>query len=173
MSIEQGLAPLVKTVVVPTTPERAFRLFTEELGKWWPLATHSVRGEQATDVRLEGAVGGQIIEYDASGPVGSWGTVSDWDPPHTVSFSWHPGSDPKQAGHVTIRFTATGDSDMGAGGNGDTGSRDSGESRRDSGSTLVELTHTGWERVPDGARMRANYNTGWAFVLRQFEQFQP
>ncbi|WP_432940779.1 SRPBCC domain-containing protein [Kribbella sp. CA-253562] len=147
MSIEQGLAPLVKTVVVPTTPDRAFTLFTAELGRWWPLATHSVAREQATDVRLEGAVGGQIIEYDASGPVGSWGTVSDWDPPHTVSFTWHPGTDPKQAGHVTVRFAARG------------------------GDTEVELTHTGWERRPDGAAARQNYDTGWVVVLRQFEQF--
>ncbi|GAA1548465.1 SRPBCC domain-containing protein [Kribbella lupini] len=234
MSIEQGLAPLVKTVVVPTTPERAFKLFTEELGKWWPLATHSVRGEQATDVRLEGAVGGQIVEYDAGGPVGSWGTVSDWDPPHTVSFSWHPGSDPKQAGHVTIRFTAiddgagggsqgggesgasgsgagggsdsggsgasgSGGGESGASGSGAGGGSDSGGSGASgsgaggsgvsagsgsggssgggsgswAGSTLVELTHTGWERVPDGAQVRANYDTGWAFVLRRFEQFRP
>jgi uncharacterized protein YndB with AHSA1/START domain len=149
MSIEQGLAPLVKTVVVPTTPDRAFTLFTAELGRWWPLATHSVRGEQATDVRLEGAVGGQIVEYDASGPVGSWGTVSDWDPPHTVSFTWHPGSDPKEAGHVTVRFTASSDG------------------------TEVELTHTGWERRPDGTTARENYDTGWTFVLRHFQQFRP
>ncbi|GAB2595245.1 SRPBCC domain-containing protein [Kribbella endophytica] len=148
MSIEQGLEPLVKTVVVPTAPERAFRLFTEEFGKWWPLATHSVRGDEATDVRLEGAVGGQIVEYDAGGPVGSWGTVSDWDPPHTVSFTWHPGSDPKQAGRVTVRFRA-----------------------KDNG-TLVELTHTGWERRPDGAQVRENYDTGWDFVLRHFQQFR-
>ncbi|ONI71837.1 hypothetical protein BWI15_17055 [Kribbella sp. ALI-6-A] len=147
MSIEQGLAPLEKTVVVPTTPDRAFTLFTAELGRWWPLATHSVAREQATDVRLDGAVGGQIIEYDADGPVGSWGTVSDWDPPHTVSFSWHPGTDPAQAGHVTVRFTALGDG------------------------TEVELTHTGWERRPDGAAARENYDTGWVVVLRQFEQF--
>lgn len=177
MSIEQGLEPLVKTVVVPTAPERAFRLFTEEFGKWWPLATHSVRGEEATDVRLEGAVGGQIVEYDAGGPVGSWGTVSDWDPPHTVSFTWHPGSDPKQAGHVTVRFTATGDG-AGASGSGgsETGSgadgRQSGGVSGSSGSTLVELTHTGWERRPDGAQVRENYDTGWDFVLRHFQQFR-
>jgi len=148
MSIEQRLAPLVKSVVVPTTPDRAFTVFTEQLGRWWPLASHSVAREQATDVRLEGAVGGQIIEYDADGRVGSWGTVSDWDPPHTVSFSWHPGTDPRQAGHVTVRFTAHDDG------------------------TEVELTHTGWERRPDGAEARENYDTGWAFVLNQFGQFR-
>ncbi|MGC4940514.1 SRPBCC domain-containing protein [Kribbella sp. DT2] len=160
MSIEQE--PLVKTVIVPTTPDRAFRLFTAELGKWWPLVSHSVRGDQATDVRLEGAVGGQIIEYDAAGPVGSWGTVSDWDPPHTVSFSWHPGSDPQEADQVTVRFIPTDESTGSGGGPDGSGS-----------STLVELTHTGWERRPDGGRARENYDSGWTYVLGHFVQFRP
>ncbi|TWD73349.1 uncharacterized protein YndB with AHSA1/START domain [Kribbella amoyensis] len=144
MSIEQELAPLVKTVVVPTTPERAFELFTAELGRWWPLASHSIAAEQATDVRFEGTVGGQIVEYTADGPVGTWGTVSTWNPPTSVNFSWHPGTDPTQAGQVTVRFTPTGDG------------------------TEVELTHTGWELRPDGARMRQNYDSGWPVVLTAY-----
>jgi uncharacterized protein YndB with AHSA1/START domain len=141
MTVQQGLEPLVKTVVVPTTPERAFEAFTAEMAAWWPLATHSVGEDKAADVRLEGAVGGRIVEYDADGPIGYWGTVSDWDPPQTVSFTWHPGSDPKQAGHVTVTFRAV------------------------AGGTEVELTHTGWERRPDGAEARQGYDTGWTYVL--------
>jgi hypothetical protein len=128
-------------VVVPTTPERAFEVFTAEMAAWWPLATHSIGGDKATDVRLEGAVGGRIVEYDADGPIGYWGTVSDWDPPQTVSFSWHPGSDPEQAGHVTVTFRPVDDG------------------------TVVELTHTGWERRPDGPAARAGYDSGWDYVL--------
>ena len=141
MIVQQGLEPLVKTVVVPTTPEQAFEVFTAEMAAWWPLRTHSVGQEKATDVRLEGAVGGRIVEYDADGPIGYWGTVSDWDPPKTVSFTWHPGTDPKQAGHVTVTFRPVGDG------------------------TEVELTHTGWERRPDGAEARADYDSGWTYVL--------
>ncbi len=133
--------PLVKTITVPTSPERAFELFTKEMGAWWPLATHSVAQEKAKDVQLEGAVGGQIVEYDESGPLCSWGTVSDWDPPQTVSFTWHPGSDPKEAGHVTVAFKQVDDG------------------------TEVVLTHTGWERRPDGARARQDYDSGWDYVL--------
>jgi uncharacterized protein YndB with AHSA1/START domain len=136
-----GHEPLVKSVVVPTSPERAFELFTKEMGAWWPLATHSVAHEKATDVQLEGAVGGRIVEYDNSGPVGSWGTVSDWDPPQTVSFSWHPGTDPEEAGQVTVTFKPV------------------------DGGTEVVLTHTGWERRPDGADARKAYDTGWEYVL--------
>jgi hypothetical protein len=144
MSVEQELAPLVKKVVVPVGPERAFEVFTAEMSAWWPLPTHSVAAEKARAVRLEGAVGGRIVEYDDDGEVGSWGTVSDWDPPKSVSFTWHPGSDPQQAGHVTVTFTAV-----------------------DEG-TEVELVHSGWERRPDGVRARAGYDTGWDYVLAQY-----
>lgn len=141
MRVGQELAALVKTVVVPASPERAFEVFTAEMTAWWPLATHSIGMDQATEVRFEGAVGGRIVEYGEGGQLGYWGTVSNWDPPQTVSFSWHPGTDPKQAGHVTVRF------------------------RPVEGGTEVELTHTGWERRPDGAESRKSYVTGWDYVL--------
>ncbi|GAB2672386.1 SRPBCC domain-containing protein [Kribbella swartbergensis] len=141
MSVDQGLAALVKRVVVPVGPERAFEAFTAEMSAWWPLRTHSVTEENAREVRLDGAVGGRIVEYDDGGEVGSWGTVSTWDPPTSVSFSWHPGTDPEQAGQVTVTFTAV------------------------EGGTEVQLVHTGWERRPDGLRARVNYDTGWELVL--------
>jgi uncharacterized protein YndB with AHSA1/START domain len=138
MSINE---PLVKTVVVPASPERAFELFTKEMGAWWPLATHSIGEQNAKAVRFEGAVGGRIVEYGDSGPLGYWGTVSDWDPPKSVSFTWHPGSDPKQAGQITVTFSPVDDG------------------------TEVVLTHSGWERRPDGAEVRKSYDTGWDHVL--------
>jgi hypothetical protein len=141
MNIDQGLAPLTKRVTVPVGPERAFEVFTAEMSAWWPLATHSILGQAARDVRFESGVGGQILEYGDDGVVESWGTVSEWDPPRSVSFSWHPGTDPDQAGQVTVSFTAI------------------------DGGTEVELVHTGWERRPDGVRARASYDTGWDYVL--------
>jgi hypothetical protein len=144
MNIEQGLAPLVKKVVVPVGPERAFEVFTAEMSQWWPLATHSIAEAAAREVRFEGAVGGRIVEYGDDGEIGSWGTVSDWDPPKSVSFSWHPDTDPQQAGHVSVTFTPV-----------------------DAG-TEVELVHTGWERRPDGARARTGYDTGWDYVLGKY-----
>ena len=144
MTVEQGIAPLVKKVVVPVGVERAFEVFTAEMSAWWPLPSHSVGEDQAREVRLEGAVGGRIVEYGDDGEIGTWGTVSDWDPPKTVSFTWHPGSDPQQAGHVTVTFTPVGDD------------------------TEVELVHSGWERRPDGVRARTGYDTGWDYVLGRY-----
>ena len=39
--------PVEKQIKVGLSQEAAFRLFTEGLDKWWPLATHSVGEEQA------------------------------------------------------------------------------------------------------------------------------
>jgi hypothetical protein len=141
MNIYHGLAPLVKKVVVPVGVERAFEVFTAEMSQWWPLVTHSIAQDKAREVRFESGVGGRIVEYGDDGEIGSWGTVSEWDPPNSVSFNWHPGTDPEQAGQVTVSFTKV-----------------------DAG-TEVELVHTGWERRPDGVRARTGYDTGWDYVL--------
>jgi uncharacterized protein YndB with AHSA1/START domain len=147
MSVEQEISPLVKTVVVPVGVERAFEAFTAETSAWWPLFSHSVGEAAASEVRMEGAVGGRIVEYGADGELATWGTVSDWDPPTSVGFSWHPGGDPDEAGQVTVTFTATGDG------------------------TEVQLVHSGWERRGDGARARLSYDTGWDYVLGKYVEF--
>jgi Activator of Hsp90 ATPase homolog 1-like protein len=147
MSVEQEISPLVKTVVVPVGADRAFEAFTAETSAWWPLFSHSVGEAAASAVRMEGAVGGRIVEYGPEGELATWGTVSDWDPPTTVGFSWHPGGDPAEAGQVTVTFTPTGDG------------------------TEVQLVHSGWERRGDGGRARLSYDTGWDYVLGKFVEF--
>jgi uncharacterized protein YndB with AHSA1/START domain len=147
MSVEQEISPLVKTVVVPVGVERAFEAFTAETSAWWPLFSHSVGEAAASEVRMEGAVGGRIVEYGTEGELATWGTVSDWDPPATVGFSWHPGGDPAEAGQVTVTFTSTGDG------------------------TEVQLVHSGWERRGDGSRARLSYDTGWDYVLGKYVEF--
>ena len=144
MTVEQDISPLVKTVVVPVGVDRAFEAFTAETSAWWPLFSHSVGEAAANEVRVEGAVGGRIVEYGADGEIATWGTLSDWDPPKSLSFSWHPGQDPSEAGQVTVTFDAT------------------------DGGTQVQLVHSGWERRGDGGRARLSYDTGWDFVLGKY-----
>ena len=144
MTVEQDISPLVKTVVVPVGVDRAFEAFTAETSAWWPLFSHSVGAAAANEVRLEGAVGGRIVEYGADGEIATWGTLSDWDPPKALSFSWHPGQDPSEAGKVTVTFEATDDG------------------------TRVRLVHSGWERSGDGGRARLSYDTGWDYVLGKY-----
>ena len=144
MTAETGLAPLVKTTTVPQDPPNAFRLFTEHMGEWWPLVTHSVGERDAISVVIGSAVGAQIIETMRSGDTTSWGTITAWEPPNRVAFSWHPGTPEHEATFVEVTFAVAGDG------------------------TEVTLTHTGWDNRPDGAAARANYNPGWDFVLGHY-----
>ena len=136
------LPPVVKRVRTKWTQEHAFRRFTEDIGTWWPLGTHSVGQHRATGVRMEPRVGGRIIESMQGGEEATWGTLSAWDPPRSVSFTWHPGQPVEDAQRVTVRVEPDGD-----------------------GSVLT-LTHEGWEKLGDrAAKARKAYDMGWAPVL--------
>jgi hypothetical protein len=134
----RSVAPVVREVVVRTDLDTAFALFTERIGSWWPMATHSVFGEHAT-VAFEDD---RLVER-AGGSASTWGEVLDWDPPHGFRISWHPGLDPDEATHVEVRFAAEDDQ------------------------VRVSLVHTGWERRAN-ADIRSSYDTGWVVVLERF-----
>ena len=133
---------ILKTATVKATPELAFSRFTRGMGTWWPLASHSVYDVNAETVVVEERVGGRIVERSKAGAECVWGTVTAWEPPHRVAFTWHPGEEPDQATLVELRFVRV-------------GSR-----------TLVELRHSGFERLgAKGAKMRKGYPIGWTYVL--------
>ena len=143
--VASSLAPVRKTVTVPLDPSRAFELFTARFGEWWPLATHSVWLEDAALVRFPCEAGGVITETMRDGSTCAWGTVTSWDPPAAVCFTWHPGQQESWAGDIEVHFTPDG-----------------------AGRTVVTLTHSGWERRADGARARLGYDSGWEPVLAAF-----
>jgi hypothetical protein len=132
------VSPLVREVHVSTDRATAFTLFTDHIGQWWPLGTHSVYGEQASVAFEDGA----LVER-AGAETSVWGEVLSWDPPRGFRITWHPGTDPEQATEVEVRFTDVDDAQV-----------------------RVTLTHTGWERRGDDAR--AGYAEGWVFVLGRF-----
>ncbi|HEY7409926.1 MAG TPA: SRPBCC family protein [Vicinamibacteria bacterium] len=135
-------SPVRKSVTVKAAPEAAFRRFTAGMASWWPLRSHSVGGEEAETVAMEGRVGGRIVERIRGGRECTWGTVTAWDPPRRVAFTWHPGDEPARAQDVEVRFTPEGDR------------------------TRVELEHRGFERLGGLARKaRRGYPIGWAYVL--------
>ena len=74
------LAPIVVDLVVPCPPDRAFHYFTHDIGRWWPLATHSLGEADAADVRFEPREGGRLIETRRDGREHTWGTVTTWQP---------------------------------------------------------------------------------------------
>ncbi|MBK7973891.1 MAG: SRPBCC domain-containing protein [Deltaproteobacteria bacterium] len=140
--LPEPLAPVRKSVVVPLTPERAFRLFTEGLSTWWPLASHSISDERAASCGLEPCVGGAIYELRDDGERFAWGTVEVWEPPARFVMRWYPGRDAATGQQVEVRFSAA------------------------PGGTRVDLEHRDWERLAERAEAaRTSYDGGWDLVL--------
>ncbi|MFV0307930.1 MAG: SRPBCC domain-containing protein [Desertimonas sp.] len=115
-----NVPPLRRQVLVPCDPATAERLWTDELGAWWPIGSFGCFGEGA-HVEFDGDT---IVETSADGERAIWGTVTSRTS-GALSYTWHPGRDASEATSVTVTFTPTGAEDL----------------------TLVTLVHTGWETI--------------------------
>lgn len=143
MTTSEPITAIRKELILPIAPDRAFQLFTADLASWWPLATHSVGGEDAVGVSIDGRVGGLVAEATSRGERHVWGTVRLWDPPRRIVLDWHPGRPATEPTELEVRFEPW-----------------------ESGARLV-LEHRGWERVSWSAD-HAGYETGWDGVLGRF-----
>lgn len=143
------IAPVIRTIEVGISPERAFELFTERIGEWWPLQTHGIFGEDAKDVVCEGHVGGRVYEVSKHGEEELWAEVLEYEPPRKLTLSWRPNPERPAPTHIEVTFSAEGSG------------------------TKVELIHTGWERLGDhsvATEARDFYDSGWPLVLRCFAE---
>jgi hypothetical protein len=141
--MQTTIQPVRRAVTVERPLEDAFRVFTEGLGAWWPVATHSIAKDAIETVVMEGRAGGRLYERTTGGAESDWGRMLVWEPPRRVAFEWHITGTPTE---VEVRFTPEGDR------------------------TRVELEHRGFERLEDGAARRESYNNGWVTVLGRYAE---
>src|SRR6266508_4339364 len=95
----KDMQPIVRTVTVKGSVDLAFRVFTEEMGSWWPLETHSIAVDQGLEQRAVNLTvgpgeGGRIEEVLDDGSTRDWGAVEVWEPPDRVVFRWKPNDLP-------------------------------------------------------------------------------
>jgi hypothetical protein len=151
MSTQQqaGLV-ILKSAVVPVTPEKAFAVFTDEIASWWPLKTHSVGkmdrdGSGPQTVVFETGPGGRVYEVMSTGKEAHWANVIAWDPPSRFVLEWKVDPDAAAPTEVEVRFAPEGDG------------------------TRVELEHRGFERLGDAAEStHESYAGGWPTVFQDF-----
>ncbi len=134
------LDEIQKTLVLDAPLKRAFEVWTQHVGRWWPLAEHSIGMADATGCFIESGVGGRLYETTRGGDEHLWGRVTVWEPPRRIAHSWHPNGDLSERTMVLVMFTPLGPN-----------------------RTRLILTHTGWQ--PGQEERRKMYDTGWNGVL--------
>lgn len=140
----ETVPPIIRTAVVIRPPAEAFAIFTDEIGAWWPVPTHSVFGERSGGVHF---IDGRLVELGTDGSESTWAEVLEWDPPRKLALAWHPGGVAENANRVEVTFEAA-----------DAGTR-------------VQVRHDGWESFgEEGLRRRRGYvgPSAWGHVLDHF-----
>jgi uncharacterized protein YndB with AHSA1/START domain len=101
----------VRTQVVVEAPiERAFSVFTEDIGSWWNPDHHILEAELAEMV-FEPRVGGHVYDRGVDGSECRWARVLAYEPPDRIVFSWDINpqwqleSDLEKTSEVEVRFT--------------------------------------------------------------------
>jgi uncharacterized protein YndB with AHSA1/START domain len=141
------------SVVVDAPIDRAFKVFTEDFGRFKP-PEHNLLSAPIAETVFEPRVGGRLYDRGEEGSECAWARVLAYEPPNRVVFSWDISprwqieTDLERTSEVEVRFLS------------ETPQR-----------TRVELEHRhldrhgeGWEAVRQGV----GGDQGWPLYLRRF-----
>lgn len=153
----QATETTVRTETVVKAPiDRAFHVFTEEMGSWWNPDHHILQSEFRKTV-FELREGGRIYDVGVDGSECCWARVLAIEPPHRLVFSWDISPrweiepDHDKASEVEVRFVAEGED-----------------------TTRVELEHRNLDRHGEGwegERGAVGSPGGWPDGLRRFAEY--
>ena len=141
------------SVTVDAPIDKAFRVFTEDFGRFKP-PEHNMLGVEIAETVFEARVGGHLYDRGVDGSECRWARVLAYEPPNRVVISWDIGPtwqiepDPAKTSEVEVQFIAE-------------------AARR----TRVELEHRhldrhgdGWQAVHEGVAG----DQGWPLYLQRF-----
>jgi uncharacterized protein YndB with AHSA1/START domain len=146
MTTQTQATSVSSSIEVRAPIDRAFNVFTEDMGSWWPSDHHILQAPLAGMV-FEPRVGGEIIDRGTDGSECRWARVLAYEPPTLVVFSWditlgwQVETEHAHTSEVEVRFTAKGND-----------------------RTLVEIEHRHLERHGEGweaMRNAVGSDGGW------------
>lgn len=147
-------APVRKTIVVSAGIERAFVVFTRDIGRWW-LKSHTLnKSAPQKDVIIEPKPQGRWFEVGADGTESQWGHVIEWEPPKRILLAWQINAnwqfDSALVTEIEVRFTPEGE-----------------------GATRIDLEHRLLDRFgarAESVRQSLDGAGGWIGLLESFAQ---
>jgi uncharacterized protein YndB with AHSA1/START domain len=151
---EHFAATTVRHSVVVNAPiEKAFKVFTEDFGRFKP-PEHNLLGVDIAETVFEARVGGSLYDRGVDGSECRWARILAYEPPHRVVISWDISpywqieTDPDRTSEVEVRFSS-----------------------ESPDRTKVELEHRnldrhgeGWEGVGEGV----GGDQGWPLYLQRY-----
>jgi uncharacterized protein YndB with AHSA1/START domain len=153
MNTQIPITSVKQSVVVEASIERAFKVFTEDFGRFKPRE-HNLLAVPIAQTVFEPRVGGHIYDRGVDGSECRWARVLAYEPPKRVLLSWDISprwqieTDPGKTSEWEVRFIP------------ETANR-----------TRVELEHRklerhgeGWQGVRDGVAG----DQGWPLYLQRF-----
>ena len=158
MNQQLGATAVRHSIVVEAPLERAFKVFTQDFGRFKP-PEHNMLGVEIAETVFEARVGGYLYDRGVDGSECRWARILAYEPPTRLVISWDISphwqieSDLDRTSEVEVRFTAEAP-----------------------GRTRVELEHRnldrhgdGWEGMRDGI----DGDQGWPLYLRRFAALFP
>jgi uncharacterized protein YndB with AHSA1/START domain len=144
----------IRTSIVVEAPiERAFSVFTDDIGSWWD-PKHHILGAELAEMVFEPREGGYVYDRGVDGSECRWARVLAYDPPKRLVISWDINTqwqletDLQKTSEVEVRFVSEAPE-----------------------RTRVELEHRnldrhgeGWEKMRDAV----GSPDGWGAGLRAF-----
>ena len=141
-----------KQLVVETSVERAFRVFTDKIDRWWPREHHIGKTPMVRAI-IEPWPGGRWYSVHEDGSQADTGKVLVWEPPRRLVLSWQLTAswtyDPSFVTEVEVNFTAEAPN-----------------------RTRVDFEHRNLERYGDAApKLRDEIDSpkGWGAILDRFK----
>jgi uncharacterized protein YndB with AHSA1/START domain len=155
MSTQAAETSVRSSIVVEAPLARAFSVFTEGIGSWFP-AEYNLLDTEIVERVFEPRVGGHVYDRGADGSECHWARVLAYEPPARVVISWDISpqwqieTDVTKASEVEVRFVAQAPD-----------------------RTRVELEHRNLDRHGEGweqARESVGGEGGWPGCLRRFAE---
>ena len=133
-----------KDFVVETPQDKAFKVFTENIDKWWPR-THHIGATPMTEMVLEPRVNGRWFTRHEDGSEADIGTVLTWDPYGLIVLSWQINGVfkyvPGLVTEVEVQFIPEG-----------------------SNRTRVKFEHKDLDRLGEGVHT-SGMDEGWGYIM--------
>jgi uncharacterized protein YndB with AHSA1/START domain len=153
MSERPAATTIRHSVMVDAPIEKAFKVFTEDFGRFKP-PEHNLLGVEIAETIFEAREGGSLYDRGVDGSECRWARILAYEPPHRVVISWDINpywqieTDQDKTSEVEVRFVSEAP-----------------------GRTRVELEHRnlhrhgeGWE----GVRQGVDGDQGWPLYLQRY-----